>query len=63
MQKVTDVTDATCQKWFAKFHAGSFSLDDAPWSGRPVEVASNQTETLVENHQCYTMHEIANSKY
>ena len=26
------VTDGTCQKWFVKFHAGDFSLDDAPWS-------------------------------
>ena len=24
------VTDQTCQKWFAKFRAGDFSLDDAP---------------------------------
>ena len=24
------VTDRTCQKWFAKFHAGVFSLDNAP---------------------------------
>ena len=24
------VTDWTCQKWFAKFHAGDFSLDDVP---------------------------------
>ena len=22
------VTDWTCQKWFVKFHAGDFSLDD-----------------------------------
>ena len=28
------VTDWVYQKWFAKFHAGDFSLDDdAPWSG------------------------------
>ena len=40
------VTDRTCQKWFAKFHAGDFSLDDAPRSGRPVEVDSDQIETL-----------------
>ena len=40
------VIDGTCQKWFAKFRAGDFSLDDAPWSGRPVEVDSNQIETL-----------------
>ena len=24
------VTDQMCQKWFAKFGAGDFSLDDAP---------------------------------
>ena len=26
------VPDGTCQKWFVKFHAGDFLLDDAPWS-------------------------------
>ena len=26
------LSDQTCQKWFVKFHAGDFSLDDAPWS-------------------------------
>ena len=53
------VTDWMCQKWFAKFHAGDFLLDDAPWSGRPDEVDSDQIETLIENNQCYTMWEIA----
>ena len=53
------VTDRTCQEWFAKFHAGDFSLDDALWSGRPVEVDSNQIETLTENSQHYTMGQIA----
>ena len=60
------VTDQTCQKWFAKFHDGDFSLDDAPWLGRPVEVDSDQTETLLEKNRCYTVREIAdifNSKY
>ena len=49
-----------CQKWFVKFCAGDFLLDDAPWSGRPVEVDSDQVETLTENNQHYTVQEIAN---
>ena len=52
-------TDQTCQKWFAKFPAGDFSLDDAPWSGRPVEVGNDQIETLTENNQCHSTREIA----
>ena len=47
------VTDQMCQNWFAKFHAGDFSLDDASRLGRPVEVDSNQIETLIENNQLY----------
>ena len=27
------VTDQMCQKWFVKFCAGDFSLDDAPQVG------------------------------
>ena len=48
------VTDQMCQKCFAKFCAENFSLDNAPWSGRQIEVDSNQTETLVENNPRYT---------
>ena len=49
-------TDQTCQKFLAR----DFSLDNAPWSGRPVEVDSDQIETLIENNQCSTIQEIAN---
>ena len=55
------VTDRTCQKWFAKFCAGDLSLDDAPQSRRPVEVDSDQIETIIENNQCYTTREIADT--
>ena len=48
-----------CQKWFAKFHAGDFSLDDAPQLCRPVEVDRDQIETLIENNQRYTIWERA----
>ena len=44
------VTDLMRQKWFVKFCAGDFSLDDAPWLDRPVEVGSNQIEALIENN-------------
>ena len=54
------MTDQMCQKWFVKFHAGDFLLDDAPWLGRPVETDSDQIKTLIENNQCYTTQEIAN---
>ena len=46
-----------------KFHAGDdFSLDKCSlqgWSGRSVEVDSDQIETLIENNQCSTMQEMA----
>ena len=50
------VTDRTCQKWFVKFRAGDFSLDDgAPRLSRPVDVDSDQIETLIEmNQRCTT---------
>ena len=35
-------------------------MDDAPQLGGPVEVDSNQIETLIDNKQCFTMWEIAN---
>ena len=38
------MTDQTCQKWFERFRAGDFSLDNAPQSGRPVEVDNDQIE-------------------
>ena len=51
------VTDQTCQKWFAKFCARDVLLDSAPWLGKPVEIDSNQIETLIKNNQCYTWKE------
>ena len=47
-----------CQKWFVKFHAWDFSLDDSPQLGTSVEVDRDQMETLIENNQHYTMWEI-----
>ena len=55
------VTDQMCQKWFVRFCAGGFSLEDAPRSSRPVEVDSYQIETLIESNLCYTMQETADT--
>ena len=59
VQCMEKVTDRMCQKWFAKFYAGDFSLDDAPQLGRQVDDNSDQIETLIENNQYYTTQEIA----
>ena len=55
------VIDQTSQRWFVKFCSRDFLLDDAPWLGRPDEVDSDQIETLIENNQCPTMREIADT--
>ena len=55
------VTDHMCQKWFVKFCAVDFSLDNAPRLGRQVEVDSNQIKTLIENNQCSTKWELADT--
>ena len=55
------VTDRACQRWFAKFHAGDSSLDEAPpRSARPAEVDSDQIETVTEKNQHPTTRERAN---
>ena len=55
------VIDTTCQKWFVKFCAGDFSLgNNAPWSGRPVDVDSDPIETFTENSQCSATQETVN---
>ena len=58
------LTDGMCQKWFVKFHAGDFSMDDAPLLGRPVVADSDPTKTLIENNQYSTMWEkLTHSNY
>ena len=44
------VTDQMCQKRFVTFCAADFSLECALWSGRPVEVDSNQIGALTGNN-------------
>lgn len=37
-----NVTDQKFKEWFAKFYNGDFSLNEVPWSGKSVEVDTNQ---------------------
>ena len=43
------------------FRAGDFLLDDAPWSGRQVEVHSDQIETLIETKA--TLYRMGDSRH
>ncbi|MDD9350656.1 hypothetical protein, partial [Mumia sp.] len=36
-----------CQRWFKKFRDGDFDIHDAPRSGRPTEVDSDELKALV----------------
>ena len=53
------VANQVCQKWLVKILAGDFLLANAQWSGRAVEVDSNQIKVLIENNQHYARLEIA----
>ena len=53
------VTGRMCQKWFAKFRAADFSLEDAPQSDRPVEVDSKRIKMVIGNKQCSPMRDMA----
>lgn len=48
-----------CQRWFTKFRAGDFDLNDTPRSGRPIEVDDDKIKALIESNQRYTTREIA----
>lgn len=48
-----------CQRWFTKFRAGNFDVNDAPRSGRPVEVDNDQIKALIEANPRSTTRDIA----
>jgi len=48
-----------CQKWFAKFRSGNFSIQDVPRSGWPVKIDQDKVRTLIDTNKRYTTREIA----
>ena len=51
----SNVSKVVCEVLCWRLLAGGCSL-----VGRPVEVDSDQTETFIENNQCYTTQQVAN---
>ncbi|GFX06125.1 histone-lysine N-methyltransferase SETMAR [Trichonephila clavipes] len=53
-KKIADVygedvpTVLLCQNWLAKFRSGNFEAEDAPRSGRPVEVDKDKIKALID---------------
>jgi len=48
-----------CQRWFTRFRAGNFDLNDASRSGRPIKVDDDKIKALIESNPRYTTREIA----
>ncbi|XGW29885.1 hypothetical protein V3C99_009158 [Haemonchus contortus] len=63
--KIVDIYGAdaisydTCKTWMAKFKKGDFSLQDAPRSGRPMELNLKLLQTAVEEDPYATTRELA----
>lgn len=64
-KKLSDVygedvlTARQCQNWFAKFRSGKFDVEDAPRSGRPVEVDEDKIKALIDANRRITTREIS----
>ena len=58
MEKVLSLIFSNVSKVACEVSCRRFLMDKAPQSGRPVEVDSDQIETLIENNQRYATWEI-----
>lgn len=53
------VTKMTCTRWFQRFRNGDFELEDAPRSGRPTVVESDEISAMIAADRHLTTREIA----
>jgi len=53
------LTERVCQKWFAKFRSGDFYINDAPRSGRPTKINSDNVKAIIDKDPCQSVREIA----
>ncbi|KAL6420742.1 hypothetical protein ACFW04_013863 [Cataglyphis niger] len=54
------VKERVCQKWFARFRSGDFSVQNATIGSRSIEIDSNKIKVLIDTNPRYTIREIAN---
>jgi len=53
------VAERTVRKWFVRFKADNFNLEDQEGPGRPSTTDENQIKTLIENNLRYTTCKLA----
>ena len=51
----------TCQKWFARFKSGDFSLEDEERPGQPKKFEDEKLEALLDKDCCQTQEELIES--
>ena len=54
------LSSRTCRKWFQRFRAGNFCLEDQERSGRPPQTNEDKIRDLVEKSPSLTVQEMSN---
>ena len=54
------LSSRTCRKWFQRFRAGNFCLEDEERSGRPPQTDEDKIRDLVEKSRSLTVQEMSN---
>ena len=55
------LAERTCQKWFARFKSGDFSLEDEERPGQPRKFEDEELEALLDEDRCQTQEELTES--
>ncbi|KAG5314671.1 MOS1T transposase, partial [Pseudoatta argentina] len=53
------LAEQTCRKWFARFKAGDFDLDDKERPGQPKKFEDNDLQALLNENSCQTLKELS----
>lgn len=53
------IAERTVRKWFHRFKAGDFSLEDQERPGKPSTTDEDRIKTLIENNPRYTTRQLA----